>query len=265
MSVRLTAGAIGSLVLALSLPSLAEEPSALPERRSFQYAIGPKVSTAWGGIEAPARVLPSIGLAYGRWKFGSIPTDQGLQLNGLFSEPAVSYDALRTDRRNIGVSLRAQNLDRQEASDALSIKNMTLRGRLIFSYALMQDWTFAAEVTQDLLQRGDGTTASVGLVRGIDLGGRQRLFLSTSTTWANADHWNNAYRKRLPEDGDIRSTLGGLGAGATYRYWLSDSWLFWTGISVSRPIGDITRLLEPRLEYRSEIGFRWVSRARSID
>lgn len=254
---------LGTLAgLAIAAASQAGERPESPVEREFRYAIGPKLSNAWGGIDHPVQFRPSAGIAYGRWKFGSIPSDQWLQLSGLFKEPSLSYDALRTERRNVGVSLRLHDLDRQETLDVLPSRRTTIRGRLIFSYVLSEHWSLAAEATQDLQQRGDGTTAGLGVTRGFELGGRQRLFLSASSTWATGEHWSNVYRDQLPADTRARSTLGGLGVGATYRHWLSDSWVAWTSISASRPIGDLTRLVEPRYEYRSEIGVKWLGRFR---
>ena len=257
---RVATGALAAVPIGAA--SQAVDPAANPAHGELRYAIGPKFSSTWGGVDHPIKVRPSAGIAYGRWKLGSIPSDQWLQLSGLFKEPALSYDALRTARRNIGVSLRLHDLDRQESSDGLPSRRTTIRGRLVFSYVLTEQWSLLVEATQDLQRRGDGTTAGIGLARGIELGARQRLSLSASTTWATGEHWSNVYRKQLRADTQARSTLGGIGVGATYRHWLGDSWILWTSISASRPIGDLTRLVESRYEYRSEIGVKWLGRFR---
>lgn len=233
-----------------------------PEHGAVRYAIGPTFTSAWGGIDHPLQVRPSAGIAYGRWKFGSIPSDQWLQFSGLFKEPAVSYEALRTERRNVGLSLRLHDLERQETRDTLPSGNTTIRGRAIFSYVLDEHWGASAEVTQDLQNRGDGTTLSGGLVRGVNIGGQQRLFFSGSLTWATGEHWTTVYRDRMPPGDRFGSTLGSIGVGVTWRHWIDETRVFWISFSVARPISDIARVVDPQLQYRSEFGVKWIGRFR---
>jgi hypothetical protein len=239
------------------------------EHGHLRYAIGARVGTSWGGVDLPARARPSVGLAYGRWKFGSVPSDQGLRFSGLFREPSLTYEAFQTARRSLGLSFRLHDLERKENWDGLPSGKTTLRGRLLFSYALTDQWMIATEITQDLQQRGDGTTAGLGLVRGIDLGRGQRLFLSTIATWATGDHWAGVYREQLDPANPPSSMFGRVGVGATWRRWFGSHWLAWTSLSAARPVADLARRVDTEPEYRLELGVKFVSsfefRSRRVD
>jgi len=199
-----------------------------------------------------------LGLAYGRWKFGSVPSDQGLRFSGLFKEPSLSYEAFQSARRSLGLSFRLHDLDRKENWDGLPSGKTTLRGRLMFSYVLTEQWAVSTELTQDLQQRGDGTTLGLGVVRGFDLGRGQRLFLSAKGTWATGDHWANAYPNQLDPDQPHSAMFGRFGVGATWRRWFGSDWLAWSSVSASRPVADLARWVDPEIEYRLEIGVKFV-------
>jgi hypothetical protein len=201
---------------------------------------------------------PIAGIQLGRWKLGTNPNlDEWLAFSGIRKEPTLSYDFLGIKNWKLQASFRLQNLASNDEFEFSDKGKNTIRGRLLLSHRIADHVTAAAELTQDLLSRGDGTTFTLGLSRDFAISPKTLLVASTGVTWANATHWrttNQAFLNKqlsLNQTNNVMSNLnaapnpdvgagvGGLGVGFGYRYGYSKQWAIYANTGFSRAIGEV--------------------------
>jgi outer membrane scaffolding protein for murein synthesis (MipA/OmpV family) len=160
----------------------------------------------------------------------------------------------------VDLSFRIQNLQDNSSFDGFSSGKNTLRARVGVNYQLNKRWSVGTDVTQDLMDRGDGTTLSVGASYGLPLSDRSTLSLSAGVNWATADHWATQLRLLPPPAGGWHSGLGSLGLGMSYRYALTPQWAWFGTVGSSRHLGQVDAVSPSTLSWSGQIGVLYFSR-----
>ncbi len=132
---------------------------------------------------------PMIGLRYGRWRTGVVDGESWHRFGQVKTDNTLTYDWL--DSRNWRTSLSASivNMQRDATFDAVQSGRKTVRGRATIDYLGWSHWSAGLVVTQDLLNRGAGTSLSPSVTYRQALTDSSTLLLSQSFTWARSDIW----------------------------------------------------------------------------
>lgn len=227
----------------------------------WRYTVGLKLKTnELGDASTRMSLRPVLGLRYGRWRLGHATGDEWLQFSGYRQEANFAYELPTKDRMSIALSLRIQNLEDNSSFDGFSSGKNTLRGRVSINYRLSKRWSLGTDVTQDLMNRGDGTTLSSGLSYNLPLSERSALSLSSGVTWATADHWSTQLRLLPTPEGGWRPGLGSVGLGLGYRYALTPQWAWFGTLGTTRHTGQVKDAHPSPLSWSGQIGLLYFSR-----
>ena len=188
--------------------------------------------------QSSTKLKPMLGIGYGRWKLGSMVSDDWLSFNSFRKEPSISYDFLQSRKIRLGVSLRIHNLSSQDDWDGFSGGRKTIRGRVQVTYLLDDQWAIGTEFTTDLRNRGDGQTISLGPSYTMRLDERSRLSFNGGVTWGSAEHWRTAAGSLVPPDAPLGSGLGAVGIGSSYRHLISPRLSWFASIGKSWAVGN---------------------------
>ena len=227
----------------------------------WQYSIGLKATVQ--DVGAPmreARVRPMLGLRYGRWRIGADTGDHWLRHTGFIKEPNVEYEWLDTARLRVGLSARIQNLEDHSSFDGFSGGRNTVRARAYLTYRLTPHWSLDAEITQDLLLRGDGTTVSTGVSYLWPVGDRHTLGLSTGLGWATGTHLQTRYRELPVPAGGWQAGLATLGGGLSWRTQITPHWAWFASISTRRTLGQLGDISPSTTLWGGQTGVLYFSR-----
>ena len=203
---------------------------------------------------------PVLGVRYGRWRLGHATGDEWLAFSGYRKESNLAYQLRDDERLKVALSLRVQNLQDNSSFDGFSSGKNTLRARVSANYQLSKRWSVGTDVTQDLMDRGDGTTLSVGASYGLPLSERSALSLSGGVEWATADHWATQLRLLPPPPGGWRSGLGSVGLGMSYRYAFTPQWAWFGSVGSSRHLGQVNAVSPSTMSWSGQIGVLYFSR-----
>lgn len=238
----------------------AESPSPAAGHR-WSYTLGLKVKSsdrADGSKDLALR--PVLGLRYGRWRLGYATGDEWLKFSGYRKEANVAYELRDDDKLNIALSARVQNLQDNSSFDGFASGKNTVRARVSVGYQLNRHWSIGSDITQDLMNRGDGTTLSMGLSYLWPLSDHSSLSLSSGATWATADHWATQMRLLPQPPGGWHAGLGELGLGMSYRYALTRQWAWFGTLGTSRHLGQVNEVSPSPLSWNGQIGLLYFSR-----
>lgn len=205
-------------------------------------------------------VRPVLGLRYGRWRFGHSSGDEWLRFAGYRKDSSLEYDWRDDPRLKVSLSGRIQNLKDNESFDGFSSGRNTLRARASINYRLHNAWTIGLDLTQDMLNRGDGTTMTVGASYWWALDDHSSLSVNAGTTWATRDHWRTLMRDAALPEGGWRAGLGEIGGGLSYRYSLRPQWAWFGTLSTTRTLGQVAEVSPTPLIWRGQIGLMYFSR-----
>ena len=239
-------------------------PEATPKdvtAKRWRYALGLKLKTrelANGHTDLALR--PVLGVRYGRWRLGHATGDEWLTFSGYRKESNLAYQLREDERLKVALSLRVQNLQDNSSFDGFSSGKNTLRARVSANYQLNKRWSVGTDVTQDLMDRGDGTTLSVGASYGLPLSERSALSLSGGVEWATADHWATQLRLLPPPPGGWHSGLGSVGLGMSYRYAFTPQWAWFGSVGSSRHLGQVNAVSPSALSWSGQVGVLYFSR-----
>ena len=239
-----------------------------PEARSsdapahpWRYTLGLKLKTrelSDGHTELALR--PVLGVRYGRWRLGHATGDEWVAFSGYRKESNLAYQLRDDERLQVALSLRVQNLQDNSSFDGFSSGKNTLRARVSANYQLSKRWSVGTDVTQDLMDRGDGTTLSLGVSYGLPLSERSALSLSGGVEWATADHWATQLRLLPPPPEGWHSGLGSVGLGMSYRYAFTPQWAWFGTVGSSRHLGQVNAVSPSTLSWSGQIGVLYFSR-----
>jgi hypothetical protein len=212
-----------------------------------------------------AKLKPELGFKYGRWSAGTnADPDAWLSATAIQRDPSLAYEAVNDQKWRIVLGLRLRNITTGDNFNALESGRLTLRGRILASYLINPHWSVAGELTQDLQNRGDGTTISFGATRIWPLAERDQLTLGVGLKWANAEHWRTPYQlapntppDRLAKANALRSGLGAANIALEYRYRLADKTVLISGLSASRSIAQLAQIQGSRTSLGGQVGVLW--------
>jgi MltA-interacting protein MipA len=259
----------GTALLLTSVCAWAGEPVANPndsleslgeQKTQWSYVVGARMRY----VQLPdntnaVKLAPVFGLRYGRFKIGS-ESDAGdwYSGNNVRRDPTVSYDAVRNKDWRVSLALRIQNVTADEAFDVTQAGRKTLRGRFLLNYNLADNMALGGEITRDLLNRGDGSTFSLGASRSFMLNEKSALQFSAGVTWADKTHWQTV-TSAFAGSNNVGAGLGSAQFGVGYRYAISNHWAWFAGAGLSRPQGDIARLEQAKQRHSAQLGFLYFS------
>ena len=227
----------------------------------WRYTLGLKLKTRdLADASTSLALRPVLGLRYGRWRLGHATGDEWLAFSGYRKEANLAYQLRDDERLKVDLSLRVQNLQDNSSFDGFSSGKNTVRARVGVNYALTKRWSVGTDVTQDLMDRGDGTTLSVGASYGLPLNERSTLSLSAGVNWATADHWATQLRLLAPPPGGWHAGLGSLGLGLSYRYALTPQWAWFGTLGSSRHLGQVNAVSPSTMSWSGQIGVLYFSR-----
>jgi hypothetical protein len=235
--------------------SSAEVAKPASDSKKINYVLGIKFKTNQEfDSKNDSHFSPAFGVQLGRWKIGTNPNlDEWLAFSGIRKDPTISYDFLDLKNWKLQTSVRLQNLASDQAFELGDKGKNTVRGRLLLTHRINEHFSAATELTHDLLNRGDGTTLSIGVSRNFELSPKSLLVASTGITWANAVHWrtsNLGFIKaqtttgafnfnNLSANPDVGAGLGSLGVSLGYRYGFTKQWAVYANTGFTRAIADL--------------------------
>jgi len=236
------------------------QPSDVPAKR-WRYTVGLKLKTQdLADARTSLALRPVLGVRYGRWRLGHATGDEWLAFSGYRKEANLAYQLRDDERLKVDLSLRVQNLQDNSSFDGFSSGKNTLRARVGVNYQVNKRWSVGTDVTQDLMDRGDGTTLSVGASYGLPLSERSTLSLSAGVNWATADHWATQLRLLPPPPGGWHAGLGSVGLGLSYRYAFTPQWAWFGTVGSSRHLGQVDTVSPSALSWSGQIGVLYFSR-----
>ena len=235
-------------------------PKDVPAKR-WRYTLGLKLKTRdLADARTEVALRPVLGFRYGRWRLGHATGDEWLAFSGYRKASNLAYQLRDDERLKVALSLRVQNLQDNSSFDGFSSGKNTLRARVGVNYPLNKRWSVGTDVTQDLMDRGDGTTLSVGASYGLPLSERSALSLSGGVEWATADHWATQLRLLPPPPGGWHSGLGSVGLGMSYRYAFTPQWAWFGSVGSSRHLGQVNAVSPSALSWSGQVGVLYFSR-----
>jgi len=208
------------------------------------YTLGTRLkSNDMGDWQNTARVRPVIGLRYGKWQLGIGDGRAWRNLGQFGSEPTLSYQVMDEPDLNIGLSMRVHNVSTGESFDVFEGGKNTLRTRVMMHRKINKRWRLNVDWTQDILNKGDGTTLNLGLSYAWPVFQQSELILHADSTWATAEHWRNSasYVKQGPLD-LVSTGFQKVSAGLTFKQSISRHWAWYSTFAISQPIAELKKV-----------------------
>lgn len=257
--------------IALVVPGLALAQA--EEGGDVRYVLGAAVANhaAYDGASQRKNSLtPVWALQWGKWR---LTGPNGSALLGFGREGAgqgASREFVQSKLWRVGVTLRIDSGRKSGDADTtqgLPDVRRTLRGRLYASYRFAPDWDASASVSPDLLGRGGGVQAGMGV--------GWRFYHSPTTEWTTGAglNWADArYQRSYFGVPAAYATLerptyqpgpgwrdAGLGLG--FKHGLTPQWFLFGSAGVSHLLGPAAAspLVQRRNDSSISLGFAWRS------
>jgi len=224
--------------------NLTETSAIIGEADQLYYTLGTRLkSNDMGDWPNTARVRPVIGLRYGKWQLGIGDGRAWRNLGQFGSEPTLSYQVMDEPDLNIGLSMRVHNVSTGESFDVFEGGKNTLRTRVMMHRKINKRWRLNVDWTQDILNKGDGTTLNLGLSYAWPVFQQSELILHADSTWATAEHWRNSalYVKQGPLD-LVSTGFQKVSAGLTFKQSISRHWAWYSTFAISQPIAELKKV-----------------------
>ena len=221
-----------------------ETSAIIGEADQIYYTLGTRLkSNDMGDWKNTARVRPVIGLRYGKWQLGIGDGRAWRNLGQFGSEPTLSYQVMDEPDLNIGLSMRVHNVSTGESFDVFEGGKNTLRTRVMMHRKINKRWRLNGDWTQDILNKGDGTTLNLGLSYAWPVFQQSELILHADSTWATAEHWRNSasYVKQGPLD-LVSTGFQKVSAGLTFKQSISRHWAWYSTFAISQPIAELKKV-----------------------
>ena len=221
-----------------------ETSAIIGEADQIYYTLGTRLkSNDMGDWKNTARVRPVIGLRYGKWQLGIGDGRAWRNLGQFGSEPTLSYQVMDEPDLNIGLSMRVHNVSTGESFDVFEGGKNTLRTRVMMHRKINKRWRLNVDWTQDILNKGDGTTLNLGLSYAWPVFQQSELILHADSTWATAEHWRNSalYAKQGPLD-LVSTGFQKVSAGLTFKQSISRHWAWYSTFAISQPIAELKKV-----------------------
>lgn len=200
------------------------------------------------------KLRPVLGLRYGKWRLGIGDGQEWLRFNSFRKEPTLSYQWIEKSNIDLGLSLRVHNLNTGEGFDVFEPGRKTLRSRVLSNIRINRRWSAGIEWTQDLLNRGDSTTISLGVSYAWPLTDHSELSLNTGISWAPAEHWRTAAGSHRVGIESLSTGIGSIGSGLSYKHSLSKQWAWFSTLGLNKDIGSVAKLSGPNSHVSGQVG-----------
>jgi hypothetical protein len=177
------------------------------------------------------------------------------------SEPTLSYQVMDEQDLSIGLSMRVHNVSTGESFDVFEGGKNTLRTRVMLHRKINQRWRLNADWTQDVLNKGDGTTLNLGLSYAWPVFQQSELILHADSTWATAEHWRNSGSQF--KTGPLNLVTTGfqkVSAGLTFKQSLTKHWAWYSSFAISQPIAELKRISGSNEIASGQIGILYFKR-----
>jgi hypothetical protein len=241
--------------------SSTETSPVISESEQLYYTLGTRLkSNNLGDWQNTARVRPVIGLRYGKWQLGIGDGRAWRNLGQFGSEPTLSYQVMDEQDLNIGLSMRVHNVSTGESFDVFEGGKNTLRTRVMLHRKINQRWRFNADWTQDVLNKGDGTTLSLGLSYAWPVFRQSELILHADSTWATAEHWRNSGSQFKGSLNLVTTGFQKVSAGLTFKQSISRHWAWYSSFAISQPIAELKRISGSNEIASGQIGILYFKR-----
>jgi hypothetical protein len=236
--------------------------SNLPDANQWSYTLGTRLkSNDMADWQNSARLRPVVGLRYGKWQVGIGDGRAWRDLGQYGSEPTLSYQVMDEPDFNIGLSMRVHNVSTGESFDVFEGGKNTLRTRVMLHQKLTKRWRMNADWTQDILNKGDSTTLSLGVSYSWPVFQGSELILHVNSTWATAEHWRNSgFQAKQGSLNLVPTGFQKLGGGLTFKQSISKHWAWYSSFAISQPIADLKRIAGSREIASGQIGILYFQR-----
>ena len=194
-------------------------------------------------LPSSAGLEPIAGLQYGRWKLGIGDGSEWLRFNSFRKDSSLDYKWLDTRRYSLSLSMQFHTLTAGEGSDAPESGQRTVRGRAIGNMAITHRWSAGVAWTQDLLNKGDGSTLGLGVSYVWPLDSQTEMVLNSGVTWGTAEHWRNAYGPHRLGAQSLQTSIDSWGWGLNYKHRFERHWAWFASLSYASDVGPLGRLL----------------------
>ena len=242
--------------------SSTEASPVISESDQLYYTLGTRLkSNDMGDWQNTARVRPVIGLRYGKWQLGIGDGRAWRNLGQFGSEPTLSYQVMDEQDLSIGLSMRVHNVNTGESFDVFEGGKNTLRTRVMLHRKINQRWRINADWTQDVLNRGDGTTLNLGLSFAWPVFQQSELIFHADSTWATAEHWRNSGSQF--KTGPLNLVTTGfqkVSAGLTFKQSLTKHWAWYSSFAISQPIAVLKKISGSNEIASGQIGILYFKR-----
>jgi hypothetical protein len=228
----------------------------------FSYTLGMRLKTSeLADGQNTLRLRPVIGLRYGKWQIG-IGDGQSWSKAGTYgAEPTLSYQLVDDPRVSVGLSMRAHNVSTGESFDVFEGGKTTLRTRLMAHRKFAENWRLSVDWTQDILNKGDGTTLNFGISYSWPLFQQSELIFNLGSTWATAEHWRHSISPALPiKNHEFVSGFEKINAGLTFKQSLTKNWAWFSTLGVSQPIANLRTIQGYREIVSGQVGILYFKR-----
>ena len=221
-----------------------ETSAIIGEADQIYYTLGTRLkSNDMGDWKNTARVRPVIGLRYGKWQLGIGDGRAWRNLGQFGSEPTLSYQVMDEPDLNIGLSMRVHNVSTGESFDVFEGGKNTLRTRVMMHRKINKRWRLNVDWTQDILNKGDSTTLSLGLSYAWPVFQQSELIFHADSTWATAEHWRNSASHVKQGPLDLVSTgFQKVSAGLTFKQSISRHWAWYSSFAISQPLAELKKV-----------------------
>jgi hypothetical protein len=162
---------------------------------------------------------------------------------------------------SIGLSMRVHNVSTGESFDVFEGGKNTLRTRVMLHRKINQRWRINADWTQDVLNRGDGTTLNLGLSYAWPVFQQSELIFHADSTWATAEHWRNSGSQF--KTGPLNLVTTGfqkVSAGLTFKQSLTKHWAWYSSFAISQPIAVLKKISGSNEIASGQIGILYFKR-----
>jgi hypothetical protein len=250
-------------VLLCSAALAQDKPSTVPVEppvSAWDYSLGIRWQAS--DLRHPGLSLrPMLGLQYGRWRMGPVDGENWHRFGQVQQDNSLTYDWLRLSNLRTSLSASVVNLERDGSFDAVRSGRKTVRGKASVDYFLPNRWSIGVVMTQDLMERGAGTSLSPNWTYREPLSDNSTLLLSQSVTWGSRAYWPMGQKLNPDMPEHQGQGFGSWDTQLTYRHRFKPHWVFFSQAGFSRAIGPTSAAsLPPVTIYSAQLGVLYFSR-----
>ena len=238
-------------------PPTAEAPASTP----WTYSVGLRTEISDLSQPGHVKLRASLGLRYGRWRIGQTDGTDWHRFGQVQQDNSLTYDWLRQSNLRTSLSASVLNLERDSTFDAVRSGRKTVRGKASADYFLPNRWSVGVVLTQDLMDRGGGTSISPNWTYREPLSDNSTLLLSQSVTWGTRSYWQISHQLDQTMPSHEGQGFGSWGTQLTYRHRFRPHWVFFSQAGFSRAIGPTYAASStPVTLYNAQVGVLYFSR-----